>query len=78
MHGSEGGESGSTGLPYPYPRSPAKPSANPKQRGLTHLLPSQGGLVIPKEGTEFVIRFRVALPDHADEITRDMKVKISH
>ncbi len=22
MHGSEGGESGSTGLPYPYPRSP--------------------------------------------------------
>jgi hypothetical protein len=26
MHGSEGGESGSTGLPYPYPRSPTKSS----------------------------------------------------
>ena len=25
MHGSEGGESGSTGLPYPYPRSHRDP-----------------------------------------------------
>ncbi len=38
---------------------------------------AQGELVIPYQGTEFVIRYRVVLPDLDREITRDVKVQVS-
>ena len=38
---------------------------------------AQGELVIPYQGTEFAIRYRVVLPDLDREITRDVKVQVS-
>ena len=39
---------------------------------------AQGELVLPKDVSECLIRFRVVLPGQADEITRDVSVKIGH
>ncbi len=42
-YGSEGGESGSTGLPYPYPRN--RSHLSPDER--SHLSPDGGGFLAP-------------------------------
>lgn len=39
---------------------------------------AQGELVIPFQGDEFVIRYRVVLPGQDREITRDVQMQVSH